>query len=96
MALLRCEAVKPEAAARFMDSAREQLGNFADENVDVFGPLPAPMEKRAGRYRMQLILQSRQRKPLHQALQPWTQALATLKSGSRVRWSIDVDPYDTY
>jgi primosomal protein N' (replication factor Y) len=96
MALLRCEAIKPEAAVSFMDSAREQLNNFADQTVEVFGPLPAPMEKRAGRYRMQLILQSRQRKPLHQALQPWAHSLSTLKTGSRVRWSIDVDPYDTY
>jgi primosomal protein N' (replication factor Y) len=54
------------------------------------------MEKRAGRYRMQLILQSSQRKALHQVLQPWIQALGNLKTGNRVRWSLDVDPYDTY
>jgi primosomal protein N' (replication factor Y) len=79
-----------------MDSARALLS--ADENsaLEIFGPLPAPMEKRAGRYRMQLVLQSSQRKALHQALQPWTQALGDLKTGNRVRWSLDVDPYDTY
>jgi primosomal protein N' len=33
---------------------------------------------------------------LHQALQPWTQALGDLKTGNKVRWSLDVDPYDTY
>jgi len=96
LALLRCEAIKPEAATTFMDSARELLS--ADENnaIEIFGPLPAPMEKRAGRYRMQLMLQSSQRKALHQALQPWTQALGDLKTGNKVRWSLDVDPYDTY
>jgi len=96
LALLRCEAIKPEAATAFMDSARALLS--ADENsaLEIFGPLPAPMEKRAGRYRMQLVLQSSQRKALHQALQPWTQALGDLKTGNRVRWSLDVDPYDTY
>ena len=96
LALLRCEAIKPEAATAFMASARELFDTYASDDIDVFGPLPAPMEKRAGRYRMQLILQSRQRKALHQALQPWTQSLGQLKAGSRVRWSIDVDPYDTY
>jgi primosomal protein N' len=33
---------------------------------------------------------------LHQVLQPWTQSLVDLKTGSKVRWSLDVDPYDTY
>ena len=96
MVLLRCEAIKPEAAASFMDSARALFDRFSNPDTEAFGPLPAPMEKRAGRYRMQLILQARQRKPLHQVLDPWIQELIALKTGSRVRWSIDVDPYDTY
>ena len=96
LALLRCEAIKPEAGTAFMESARALLNRFETSAIEVFGPLPAPMEKRAGRYRMQLILQSGQRKLLHQALQPWMQSLINLKTGSKVRWSLDVDPYDTY
>jgi primosomal protein N' (replication factor Y) len=96
LALLRCEAIRPEAGTAFMESARALLNGFETSAIEVFGPLPAPMEKRAGRYRMQLMLQSSQRKLLHQALQPWMQSLVNLKSGSKVRWSLDVDPYDTY
>jgi primosomal protein N' (replication factor Y) len=96
LALLRCEAIKPEAGTAFMESARALLDTSENNALEIFGPLPAPMEKRAGRYRMQLVLQSRQRKVLHQALQPWIQALGNLKTGNRVRWSLDVDPYDTY
>jgi primosomal protein N' (replication factor Y) len=96
LALLRCEAIKPEDGIAFMESARASLNDLEADQVEVFGPLPAPMEKRAGRYRMQLILQSNQRKLLHQVLQPWTQSLVDLKTGSKVRWSLDVDPYDTY
>ena len=94
LALLRCEAIKPEAGDAFMRSARELLGDSS--TIEIFGPLPAPMEKRAGRYRMQLVLQSKQRKALHQAIQPWVQSLSKLKTGNRVRWSLDIDPYDTY
>jgi primosomal protein N' (replication factor Y) len=96
LALLRCEAIKPEAGTAFMESARELLNSAEGKAIEIFGPLPAPMEKRAGRYRMQLILQSSQRKALHHVLQPWIRALADLKTGTRVRWSLDVDPYDTY
>ncbi|MGB5604510.1 MAG: primosomal protein N' [Gammaproteobacteria bacterium] len=94
LALLRCEAVKAEAGTAFMQSARECLGD--NKAIDIFGPLPAPMEKRAGRYRFQLVLQSTQRKALHQALQPWVRSLTQLRTGNTVRWSLDVDPYDTY
>jgi primosomal protein N' (replication factor Y) len=94
LALLRCEAIKPEAGNTFMHSARELLGE--NSTIEIFGPLPAPMEKRAGRYRLQLVVQSTQRKALHQALQPWVQSLSKLKTGNKVRWSLDVDPYDTY
>jgi primosomal protein N' (replication factor Y) len=96
LALLRCEAIKPEAGTTFMESARELLNGLKNDAIEAFGPIPAPMEKRAGRYRMQLILQSAQRKALHQALLPWVQSLCQLKAGNKVRWSLDVDPYDTY
>ena len=96
LALLRCESVKADAGDAFMQAARDQLDQLASQNIEVFGPVPAPMERRAGRYRLQLMLQSTERKHLHAALQPWIQSLQTLKAGNKVRWSLDVDPYDTY
>jgi primosomal protein N' (replication factor Y) len=54
------------------------------------------MERRAGRYRYQVMLQSRQRKALHQFLSWWAPQLQQLVSARKVRWSIDVDPYDTF
>jgi len=96
LALLRCDAIKVEAGVEFMQAARALLAQAETSGVDVFGPVPAPMEKRAGRYRTQLMLQSTERKPLHRLIQPWLQALQQLKSACRVRWSLDIDPYDTY
>jgi primosomal protein N' (replication factor Y) len=52
------------------------------------------MERRAGRFRAQLLLQSDHRGPLHGLLLPWLEKLETLKSGRRVRWSLDVDPQE--
>jgi primosomal protein N' (replication factor Y) (superfamily II helicase) len=96
LALLRCDAIKAEAGTEFMQAARGLLARDGTDGVEVFGPVPAPMEKRAGRYRTQLMLQSAERKPLHRLIQPWLQQLQQLKSASRVRWSLDIDPYDTY
>ncbi len=96
LAVLRSEAINKDAAMRFLQDALNALNNIAVADVDGFGPLPAPMERRAGRYRAQLILQAKQRNALHAALRPWVLQLGKLKSANRVRWSIDVDPQDMY
>jgi primosomal protein N' (replication factor Y) len=56
----------------------------------------APMEKRAGRFRAQLLLQASKRSELHRLLKPWIQQLEDSKSGRKVRWSLDVDPIEMY
>ncbi|HEX4976199.1 MAG TPA: primosomal protein N', partial [Pseudomonadales bacterium] len=69
-ALFRAEANQRELCYTFL----EEVGSLFDrdtlskQHVELLGPIPAPMEKRAGRYRAQLLLQSAQRKALHQAL----------------------------
>ena len=95
MALLRAEAVGVEAPARFLRAAAELAGELGVEDVECLGPMPAPMERRAGRVRAQLLLQSASRASLHRLLTPWVPRLAGLPAARRVRWSLDVDPVDT-
>ena len=64
--------------------------------VEVNGPMPAPMARRAGKARGQLLLGASTRAPLHEALSTWLPALQAMKSGRRVRWAVDVDPTDLY
>jgi primosomal protein N' (replication factor Y) len=54
------------------------------------------MERRAGRYRAQLLVQAQERPALQRLLTDWIPRLNTLPDARRVRWSIDVDPIDTY
>jgi primosomal protein N' (replication factor Y) len=95
LALLRCNAIKKNIGQDFMRAA-VSLINDDNTKVEIFGPVPAPMEKRAGRYRTQIMLQSSNRKTLHELLRLWLPQLQQLKSAKQVRWSIDIDPYDTY
>ena len=100
LALLRCESVTTDAAQNFLKQAvtlAKQLAHQIDINeLDLFGPIPAPMERRAGRFRYQLMLQSDNRKALHRFLNWWTPQLQQLPTARKVRWSLDVDPYDTF
>jgi primosomal protein N' (replication factor Y) len=56
--------------------------------------MAAPMARRAGRYRAQLLLQAAQRAVLQHLLHEWTPQLAALKQSRKVRWSLDVDPME--
>ncbi|HEY9051165.1 MAG TPA: helicase-related protein, partial [Gammaproteobacteria bacterium] len=96
MAILRCEAPQRDNCMQFLREAAGLIHPDSKQTVDIFGPLPAPMERRAGRYRAQLILQSVERKSLHLLLRYWMPRVTELKLASRVRWSLDVDPIDLY
>ena len=96
LVLLRCESVDANAAQAFLQQAADNAKQVDSKDIDLFGPLSAPMERRAGRYRYQIMLQSKQRKALHQFLSWWVPQLQQLPTARKVRWSIDVDPYDTF
>jgi primosomal protein N' (replication factor Y) len=94
MALLRAEASDRAALDGFLEAA---LAAFpANENVQVNGPLPAPMPLRAGRHRAQLLVEAEQRAPLRHALSSWWPRLYELPQPRGLRWSLDVDPVDVY
>jgi primosomal protein N' (replication factor Y) len=96
MALLRAEAPQRDAPHAFLEAARRQAEALGVAGVQLIGPVPSPMERRAGRYRAQLLLQAAERRDLHRLLQAWLVQLEASASARQVRWSLDVDPIDTY
>ena len=100
LALLRAEAHKPGQAEGFLDEACTEAEHLLSEltltGIELLGPVPAPMERRAGRYRAQLLVQANARAPLHKLLNYWLTALEKMPSGRAVRWSLDVDPIDLF
>jgi primosomal protein N' (replication factor Y) len=94
LALLRAEAATREAALGFLDAARARALGPAGEAVRLLGPVAAAMERRAGRYRAQLLLESTSRAALHRLLGAWLPGLDEMPEVRGVRWSIDVDPLE--
>ena len=97
-ALLRAEATERGRALQFLERARKLGAPIAGKNnsLELFDALNAPMEKRAGRYRAQLLLKSTTRPALHQCLSAWLPLIEDLPEARKVRWSLDVDPMDMY
>ena len=94
LAMLRAEALLEADVQTFLREAREIFSPVPQ--VHATAPMAAPMARRAGKARGQLLLTGEQRPPLQAALGQWIPRLYALKSARKVRWSIDVDPMDLY
>lgn len=89
-ALFRAEANFPSYPDKFLRA----LCTSSFEGCEFAGPVPAAMEKRAGKYRYHLIVQAKSRKLLHQAIWQLLQEIPKNEWQSKVRWSVDIDPID--
>ena len=64
------------------------------KGLRLLGPAPASMERRAGRYRAQLLLEAPARATLQRFLSEWLLRIEELRPSRRLRWSVDVDPIE--
>lgn len=94
LALLRAEAVDQTSPLQFLEQARLLLEQLQLAEVIIMGPFPALMERRAGRYRAQLLIQATNRKSLQSLLSRTIYQIENAKLAKKVRWSIDIDPQD--
>lgn len=93
-AILRSEAELSHNAETFLRRVRQQAETLMHNGspIQMMGPLPALMEKRANRYRHELVFSSSQRQRLQQLLTALALQLEQDPDSKKVRWAIDVDP----
>lgn len=97
LALLRAEAPQWAPVERFLTEAKDAvLAAPGADAQSTLGPIRAPMARRSGRFRGQLLLQGTGRAALHRNLAQALPLIDKLPSARQVRWHCDVDPSDTY
>ena len=94
-ALFRGEAHKQEHAQEFLQQVKNHI-EIKNNAVQIMGPLAAPMPRRAGRHRVQLLLQAKQRSSLQQLVKHLLPCIETITLKHRVRWSLDIDPVEMF
>lgn len=96
MALLRVESHQGEHIDALLARIHQWCSELITSELPVrlIGPMPAPMERRAGRYRWQLLFEASQRSHLHKLLAALLPAIEKSREGRAVRWSVDIDPQD--
>ena len=95
-ALMRADATRQEFAQALLEQVVGCAAALGIEGVEMWGPVPAPMARRAGRHRVHLLFQANRREALHALLQRLPAEIADMDAAKRVRWSLDVDPVDLY
>ncbi len=91
--MFRAETKSPSQARNFLRAVRTLI-DAEDQQIQCLGPIAAPMEKRQGFYRAQLLLQAENRQILQRKLQSVLPSIETHKLSRQVRWSVDVDPVE--
>lgn len=91
MAIVRAEGHNIKQVVDFLTDLVPVQGV---SGIQLLGPIPAPLERVAGKFRFQLHIQAHDRPLLHQYLAQMVDYLSTNKLAQKVRWSLDVDPID--
>ncbi len=79
----------------FLFTVRSLLQELAGKQVlEVRGPVPAFMEKKAGRHRAQLLLVGQSRSALNRCLSGTASQVRKMKKNRNLHWYIDVDPME--
>lgn len=94
--LLRSDCVDAGIGEQFLQLLRRRVEPCLPPQCRLIGPLPSPMQRRAGKFRSQMMLTAPNR-PSAQAAASQLVALAEeLPAGRGLKWSIDVDPQDIF
>lgn len=95
LAMVRAESANSKDCERLLQAARHLIELYTpSSDFQILGPIPAPMERKQGRFRWQLLSKSSQRSTLHKTINILLQYLENKKIPRHIRWSIDVDPQD--
>ncbi|GGI79781.1 primosomal protein N' [Shewanella gelidii] len=92
MLLVRAEAHLASDADAFLTQFAKQFQ--PSESLEIIGPMPAPLDRKAGKFRRQLLIQAKSRQGLQQEVERALPTIESLPEAKRCRWSLDRDPQD--
>ncbi|PIE41471.1 MAG: primosomal protein N' [Gammaproteobacteria bacterium] len=92
LALLRAEAAKVELPQGFLHNLSASLQPHLPASMEIWGPVPTLMQRKAGRHRFQLVIKSNDRPQLHHYLRYLVELAENDPLAKKVKWHIDVDP----
>lgn len=98
LAMIRAESPHNGESETLLADLRQMVEQMHSRGeareVRVLGPIPAPMEKRQGKYRWQLMLHGNHRNHLHRAIANLVHYLENQRLPGKLKWTVDIDPQE--
>jgi primosomal protein N' (replication factor Y) len=96
LVMLRTDCADMALGEEFLQRLRSAAQQQLPAGCTLIGPLPSPMQRRAGKFRSQLLLSAPGRREGHAAARLLVQEAEKLPVRGGLKWSIDVDPTDVF
>ena len=93
-AMLRAEAPHMADAIAFLATAGALPVVAEYRDVALYDPVPMRMARLASLERGQLLAESPSRRALQAFLPQWREAIAAIKAPAKLRWHLEVDPFE--
>jgi primosomal protein N' (replication factor Y) len=96
LVVVRTDCADASYAEAFLQQLRERSTAQLPREARLIGPLPSPMQRRAGKYRCQLLLTAPNRRAAQGAARLLVAHAEQLPPKHGLNWSIDIDPQDVF
>lgn len=94
--VVRTDCSDLEIGETFLQTLRSLAEPGLPGGTTLIGPLPSPMQRRAGKFRCQLVLLAGNRGQAQAAASELVARAETLPARRGLKWSIDIDPQDVF
>lgn len=94
--IVRTDCTDAALGEQFLTDLRASVQAKLPAGITLIGPLPAPMQRRAGRFRSQLLVHTGDRRLSRFAARALVGIAQGQTASKGLNWSLDVDPQDMF
>lgn len=96
LVIIRTDCKDANYGEAFLQTLRHATQPHLPAGAQLIGPLPSPMQRRAGKFRSQLLLNAPNRAIAQQAASLLVTQAEKAPARLGLKWSIDIDPQDMF
>jgi len=90
--IFHAKAKKYQDAENFLENIKKIIEQ--KNKIEIFGPMPSIMQKKANLFNFNLIIQAKNKSILNYAIKDCIPLIKDIPYQNKVRWSVDIDPVD--
>jgi primosomal protein N' (replication factor Y) len=90
--LIQAKSRKYSDAENFLNNIKNII--IKNKEIEIFGPMPSIMQKKANLYNVNLVIQAKNKTKLNYVIKDCIPSIKDIPYSNKIRWSVDIDPID--